>query len=191
MSVSSTGSAHGEQPTRKDATFPFFSMFSAPSSKNSPAISPVATNRNSAHLLHSEVDQTQSPPSAVGSSESDVNRSEAAAHARRERKIMDLEISNSSLMAINKSLEKEVRRQNRELRRFRRLSRAGRLSTASTMLSVGTADDDFTGELSALDELTEDEEEESPSEESSDDSSSTDLDSLSPEAIAERDWSWT
>lgn len=41
---------------------------------------------------------------------------------------MDLEISNSSLLAINRTLEREMRKQNAELRRFRRLSRAGRLS---------------------------------------------------------------
>lgn len=54
--------------------------------------------------------------------------SELAADARRERKVLDLEISNSSLLAINASLEREVRRQKIELKRFRRLSRAGRLS---------------------------------------------------------------
>jgi hypothetical protein len=42
--------------------------------------------------------------------------------------VLDLEISNSSLMAINSSLEREVRRQKAELKRFRRLSRAGRFS---------------------------------------------------------------
>lgn len=41
---------------------------------------------------------------------------------------MDLEISNASLMAINKTLEKEMRKQTAELRRYRRLSRSGRLS---------------------------------------------------------------
>jgi hypothetical protein len=53
-----------------------------------------------------------------------------AAQARRERKVLDLEISNSSLLAINKTLERELRKQNVELRRFRRLSRSGRLSFA-------------------------------------------------------------
>ncbi|KAF1349974.1 hypothetical protein BDV97DRAFT_398765 [Delphinella strobiligena] len=48
-----------------------------------------------------------------------------AAEARRERKVLDLEISNSSLLAINKSLEREIRKQKAELKRFRRLSRAG------------------------------------------------------------------
>lgn len=55
--------------------------------------------------------------------------SELASDARRERKVLDLEISNSSLLAINASLEREVRRQKAELKRFRRLSRAGRLNT--------------------------------------------------------------
>jgi hypothetical protein len=51
-----------------------------------------------------------------------------AANARRERKVLDLEISNSSLLAINKTLEREMRKQSMELRRFRRLSRSGRFS---------------------------------------------------------------
>lgn len=81
--------------------------------------------------------------------------SEMAAEARRERKVLDLEISNSSLMAINTSLEREVRRQKAELKRFRRLSRAGRLSFAShdwpTRLSdglsaVGEEDEDEDGD---------------------------------------------
>ncbi|KAK3720188.1 hypothetical protein LTR37_004012 [Vermiconidia calcicola] len=55
--------------------------------------------------------------------------SEIGAEARRERKVLDLEISNSSLLAINAGLEREVRRQKMELKRFRRLSRAGRFSS--------------------------------------------------------------
>jgi hypothetical protein len=65
---------------------------------------------------------------------------EAAANARRERKVLDLEISNSSLLAINRQLEREVRKQKSELRRFRRLSRAGRLSSLTSMMN---ADDDL------------------------------------------------
>lgn len=45
--------------------------------------------------------------------------------------MLDLEISNSSLLAINRTLEREMRKQSAELRRFRRLSRSGRLSLAS------------------------------------------------------------
>ena len=53
-----------------------------------------------------------------------------AANARRERKVLDLEISNSSLLAINRTLEREMRKQSAELRRFRRLTSAGRISVA-------------------------------------------------------------
>ncbi|KAL1587346.1 hypothetical protein WHR41_03812 [Cladosporium halotolerans] len=66
---------------------------------------------------HNHTDGLRSPTKSV---------SELAADARRERKVLDLEISNSSLLAINSSLEREVRRQKAELKRFRRLSRAGK-----------------------------------------------------------------
>jgi hypothetical protein len=66
---------------------------------------------------------------------------EAAANARRERKVLDLEISNSSLLAVNRQLEREMRRQKAQLRRLRRLSRAGRLtSVGSTMAPHDDAD---------------------------------------------------
>jgi hypothetical protein len=42
---------------------------------------------------------------------------------------MDLEISNASLLAINKTLEREMRKQAAELRRYKRLARSGRLTT--------------------------------------------------------------
>lgn len=81
--------------------------------------------------------QPQSPtrPSAVGQSKID-QMNELAANARRERKVLDLEISNSSLLAINRTLEREMRKQNAELRRYRRLSRSGRLSVAPTSRSA-------------------------------------------------------
>ncbi|KAK6376326.1 hypothetical protein LTS17_006921 [Exophiala oligosperma] len=60
-----------------------------------------------------------------------------ASNARRERKVLDLEISNSSLLAINKTLERELRKQNGELRRYRRLSRSGRLSLATVRTASG------------------------------------------------------
>lgn len=83
--------------------------------------------------------------------------SQLATDARRERKVLDLEISNSSLLAINASLERELRRQKTELKRFRRLSRAGRLSSAnfgqqrktSTGYTLGECDDDESNYLDA------------------------------------------
>ena len=84
-----------------------------------------------------EVPSTQLPAqphsptriSAVGQSKID-QMNELAAKARRERKVLDLEISNSSLLAINRTLEREMRKQNAELRRYRRLNRSGRLPVA-------------------------------------------------------------
>ena len=61
---------------------------------------------------------------------------ELAANARRERKVLDLEISNSSLLAINRTLEREMRKQHAELRSYRRLSRSGRLSVAPSSRSA-------------------------------------------------------
>ena len=116
---------------------------------------------------------------------------ELAANARRERKVLDLEISNSSLMAINRTLEREMRKQTAELRRFRRLSRTGRLSLATASMrsssgrrSLGGGTDDG-GELSDVledEDDYEDEDEFSPSDEES-----MDEGSLSPEAMAESD----
>jgi hypothetical protein len=101
---------------------------------------------------------------------------ELAANARRERKVLDLEISNSSLLAINKTLEREMRKQSAELRRFRRLSRSGRFSIATdslrsmsgqSQLSALTEKDDGTGKLSDLDEMSD--QDSSDSDESDDD----------------------
>ncbi|KAL6859952.1 hypothetical protein ACO1O0_003976 [Amphichorda felina] len=72
--------------------------------------------------------EVQSPTKSSHSNEP-VN--ELVANARRERKVQDLEITNASLEAINRTLERQLRKQTAELRRYRRLSRAGRLSTVS------------------------------------------------------------
>ena len=103
--------------------------------------------------------QPQSPtrPSAVGQSKID-QMNELAAKARRERKVLDLEISNSSLLAINRTLEREMRKQNAELRRYRRLSRSGRLSAVPASRSISGKmslfsenDEDQADETSPLD----------------------------------------
>lgn len=115
----------------------------------------------------------RSPPESALSPTKAV--SELAADARRERKVLDLEISNSSLLAINASLEREVRRQKAELKRFRRLSRAGRFSfapgdrpqmIADDLPAVGEEDEDDEGAtifgpascLSGIYDMSEDEE---------------------------------
>ncbi|KAK0391656.1 hypothetical protein NLU13_1155 [Sarocladium strictum] len=65
--------------------------------------------------------------------------SELVMNARRERKVQDLEITNASLEAINRTLERQLRKQTAELRRYRRLSRSGRLSLASVASSRVTS----------------------------------------------------
>ena len=115
---------------------------------------------------------------------------ELAANARRERKVLDLEISNSSLLAINRSLEKEARKQKAELRRFRRMSRAGRFSmdTINPSETYTVAGGSHMADLSDMSE--EEEATEPPEEEEEDlDSSEASLDEtqLSVSALAERD----
>ncbi|PLB51619.1 hypothetical protein P170DRAFT_433522 [Aspergillus steynii IBT 23096] len=113
-------------------------------------------------------------------------KDDAAATARTERKIMDLEISNSSLLAINRTLEREMRKQNAELRRFRRLSRSGRLSVAPSTRSVsGTS----LAIMSELDEGSERSSVRSPEELSdcSDSESTADDGVMSPDSLADHD----
>jgi hypothetical protein len=85
-----------------------------------------STPSNSVHPL--------SPAKSVAPSSPLQRTNELAANARRERKVLDLEISNSSLLAINRSLEREMRKQSLELRRFKRLSRSRQISMASTSM---------------------------------------------------------
>ncbi|EED19123.1 conserved hypothetical protein [Talaromyces stipitatus ATCC 10500] len=95
---------------------------------------------------------------------------EDATNARTARKVLDLEISNSSLLAINRTLERELRKQNAELRRYRRLSRSGRLSITTSLRSTsggGLSVVSETGDISELsstysnDELSDDSDQDS------------------------------
>ena len=127
--------------------------------------------------------QSPSPtrPSAVGQSKID-QMNELAANARRERKVLDLEISNSSLLAINRTLEREMRKQNAELRRYRRLSRSGRISVAPTSRSVS-------GKMSPMSESAEESADEtSPSDSDNEENDHEDLLSglSSPSAASSR-----
>ncbi|KAI2615994.1 hypothetical protein GGR54DRAFT_631851 [Hypoxylon sp. NC1633] len=129
----------------------------------------------------------QSPTKSVHSAEP-IN--ELVANARRERKVQDLQITNASLEAINRTLERQLRKQTTELRRFRRLSRSGRLSLASTALPSRVSSENIPekdGEPTVLSELGE---EELVAEEEEEDSyldSDSASESLSPSAVAERD----
>ncbi|KAG0643401.1 hypothetical protein HOY80DRAFT_880209, partial [Tuber brumale] len=103
---------------------------------------------------------------------------DAAANARRERKVLDLEISNTSLMAINKTLERQMRKQTAELRRYRRLLRKGRLSSGgenkgtkfSCHLSDGNDAEEVSESQGASDSAASDADEEEETEEEDKDS---------------------
>ncbi|KAI1868520.1 uncharacterized protein JN550_006436 [Neoarthrinium moseri] len=133
---------------------------------------------------HSEV---QSPTKSTNSLDP---VSELVANARRERKVQDLQITNASLEAINRTLERQLRKQTAELRRYRRLSRSGRLSMASAASSrlvsnpLSAAEGTEGLALSDLDE--EDSEEEDLEDDSFTDTDSA-SESLSPSLMAERD----
>ncbi|KAL4869574.1 hypothetical protein BDV12DRAFT_167628 [Aspergillus spectabilis] len=150
-----------------------------------PALRPrIFSNGSTASL------DSQTPDSQYDGMQSPVKSDHAGSsgpvlNARVERKILDLEISNSSLLAINKTLEREMRKQNAELRRFRRLSRAGRLSVApsrsvSNTLSITSEIDEGGSELSSNqshDDISE----------MSDEESMLDESSLEPDSIADDD----
>ncbi|KAM0441166.1 hypothetical protein ACHAPT_000472 [Fusarium lateritium] len=76
--------------------------------------------------------EVQSPTKSTNSADP-VN--ELVANARRERKVQDLEITNASLEAINRTLERQLRKQTAEIRRYKRLSRSGHLSAVASATS--------------------------------------------------------
>lgn len=129
-----------------------------------------------------------SPTKAAAGQSALEMMNELAANARRERKVLDLEISNSSLLAINRSLEKEMRKQKAELKRFRRMSRAGRFSIDALGSTLDTFTATRASDLSDMSEVEEDQEEEVPSEDEMESSeSSFDESALENGVRAERD----
>lgn len=141
-------------------------------SVSSPPLSPgvLQTSMTMASLLHAaeelqgseEEGDSFSEPQSPSKSHFSDSVSELVANARRERKVQDLEITNASLEAINRTLERQLRKQTAELRRYRRLSRSGRLSLTSAPNSrvVSAALTDPPVDLSDLSENEETEEEE-------------------------------
>ncbi|KAI9656262.1 MAG: hypothetical protein M1821_004925 [Bathelium mastoideum] len=122
-------------------------LSSAP--KPSTALSPLSStwprSPTKAAAMEGSPDSTENNS---GSNTTLQNLNELAAKARHDRKVLDLEISNSSLLAINRSLEREIRKQKTELRRFRRLTRQSSLrnfsmasSARSTSYGGSTAED--------------------------------------------------
>lgn len=112
----------GEPPSSSDV------VVLAPMSPMSPLVSPT----------HSVIGLA-SPDTPQSSKLEQVQA--LAAQARRERKVLDLEISNSSLLAINRTMEREMRKQKAELRRYKRLTSSGRISS----LSVNESRSSFAG----------------------------------------------
>lgn len=110
---------------------------------------------------------------------------EDAINARTERKVLDLEISNSSLLAINRTLERELRKQNAELRRFRRLSRSGRLSITTSLRSTSGGGLSVVSETGDISELSSTYSNDELSDES--DQDSLDDETVSPNSLAEHD----
>lgn len=115
-SHSTTGAAH----TAGHATSPSKGDSPAPNDITKPTLQNINTKLGDGVDLIPEI--VSSPTKSM---------SDLAADARRERKVLDLEISNSSLLAINKSLEREMRKQKAELKRYRRLSRAGQFAVST------------------------------------------------------------
>ncbi|KAK3320186.1 hypothetical protein B0T19DRAFT_434037 [Cercophora scortea] len=190
-------SAHSSLPSSED---------SSPLQPSPPSFSPIpnhpATN-GIASLLQAaddlpEDDETPSPdllgsPSKPSTQDAQLN--ELVASARRERKVQDLQITNASLEAINRTLERQLRKQTNEIRRFKRLSRSGRLSLNSMGSRVASDSTVDGGALAragmGLDDLSEEESEMEAEEDEFDDedsmSGSADSTQLSPNAIATRD----
>ncbi|CAM1504703.1 Fc.00g022940.m01.CDS01 [Cosmosporella sp. VM-42] len=118
----------------------------------------------------------QSPTKSTHSSDP-IN--ELVANARRERKVQDLEITNASLEAINRTLERQLRKQTAEIRRYKRLSRSGALASmpSSRVTSGALAAPPFSLTDLSEDEDSASEEEEEP--DSFDDSELSGTDSTS------------
>ncbi|EAW10994.1 uncharacterized protein ACLA_066300 [Aspergillus clavatus NRRL 1] len=153
-------------------------------SESMPGLRPRIFSNGSMASIDTQASAAQSP---VKSESSAPANNGVVVNARIERKILDLEISNSSLLAINRTLEREMRKQNAELRRYRRLSRSGRFSVApsarsfsGTSLLITAEADEGASDVSSI---------RSPEELSdfSDEESTLDEGVVSPDALAEHD----
>lgn len=116
---------------------PASSPLPSPLTFSTPAIS-MASVLEAADELAGSQDESDSVVSGLASPKSASGNdplNELVANARRERKVQDLQITNASLEAINRTLERQLRKQTNELRRYKRMTRAGRLSSANTAAS--------------------------------------------------------
>jgi hypothetical protein len=164
--TSSIGSLDSSPSSRKSSLNVTYARVPPPESPKSMRSPPPISTPQLLPQADVSIPQSPNQPSQTPS----ASYAEAAANARRERKVLDLEISNSSLLAYNRQLEKEVRRQKSELRRFRRLSRAGRLSGMTTVTDDGDMKDDEDDSEKELDPDLSESENEEPDSSVSDDS---------------------
>ena len=145
---------------------------------------PSSPSQESAITQSPETLQPQSPSKQEHGQSKLDHLNELAANARRERKVLDLEISNSSLLAINRTLETEMRKQKAELRHLRRLRSSGRFPSssrsASSKLSMLSTTDDLSPTSSTDEVDDEDEVFSNLSAATSDDTSFPDSSSFSP-----------
>ncbi|KAK2600353.1 hypothetical protein N8I77_009892 [Diaporthe amygdali] len=180
---------------------PVSSPLPSPMTFSNPAIS-MASVLEAADDLAGSQDDSDSMVSGLASPKSASGNdplNELVANARRERKVQDLQITNASLEAINRTLERQLRKQTNELRRYKRLTRAGRLSSANTaapsrITSASTASEAPEGPLNnlGLADLSEGDSEMEPDDEYMDESELSESDSagsaqLSPSTMALRD----
>lgn len=107
----------------------------SPLSFNNPGLSMASVLQAAEELADHDHDDDESIVSGLTSPKSASGNdplNELVANARRERKVQDLQITNASLEAINRTLERQLRKQTNELRRYKRMVRTGRLSSANT-----------------------------------------------------------
>ncbi|KAG8533038.1 uncharacterized protein KY384_001821 [Bacidia gigantensis] len=109
-------------------------------SSPTPGVLRAETDQSPNVIGVSQTYNTQSQPQSPTKPKSKLDyMNELAANARRERKVLDLEISNSSLLAINQTLEREMRKMKADLRHYRRVSRSGKSSHPSSRRKTSMA----------------------------------------------------
>lgn len=179
-----TGARLTQSPTSPGATSPLPSPGLAPQGLTMANIMQAVEAIGEEEGEDSKISDT---PSGLQSPTKSVHNdplNELVINARRERKVQDLEITNASLEAINRTLERQLRKQTAELRRYRRLSRSGRLSLASVASSrVTSGTSTVQGDLPDLseEEYSEDEQDSSEQDDLSGSESKSMDDPLSPD----------
>ncbi|GAC95254.1 hypothetical protein PHSY_002829 [Pseudozyma hubeiensis SY62] len=129
------------------SSFMDLASVSATGTSSRPDLNQRASFASSTFSTHSSVSQPLSPSSETPRSPSETGEAE---EARIHRKLLDLEITNKSLLAINSALEvtklkqaKEIRELKRRLRDGRGLPGTGGGAARESNGSVGLSEEDF------------------------------------------------